>query len=352
MPFLTAPQSETTKLVAGKVIADTTFSNNGSENAIFPLSNRSDYLGKIVFSVVEDEETNIDEIKEGIRTDQEAIAARDNSFDERGEKLKKGAKENARRQKEKAEAKAQGLRPSTKNSSAQQREPVSTLKTATLFLPQAISFADGVQYENVDLGTIGLTALNAAAGATSGSGGLSGFLEGFKGPAGEGTGNLVAGAVAKAGGDAVAAGYRLGTKTTPNPNTRALFKSVNTRTFSFSFKLIPLSQAESTEIRKIVKFFRTELYPEQILLGEEADKDGQVPLGYRFPNKIKIEMFYNENPNVATKILPCYLESMQTVYNATSMGMHEDGSFQEVDITLNFRESRTLSRDDVLNYGY
>ena len=62
-------------------------------------------------------------------------------------------------------------------------------------------------------------------------------------------------------------------------------------------------------------------------------------------------MFYNEK-NVATKILPCYLESMQTVYNPSSMGMHADGSFQEVDISLNFREARTLSRDDIVSGGY
>jgi hypothetical protein len=62
-------------------------------------------------------------------------------------------------------------------------------------------------------------------------------------------------------------------------------------------------------------------------------------------------MFYNEK-GVATKILPCYLESVNTVYNNTSMGMHSDGSFQEVDITLNFREARTLHRKDIIDGGY
>jgi len=119
---VTELQTQKTKLVAGKVIADTTFSSGDKESAIFPLNYRDDYKGKVVFSVIEEEETNIDEIKSAIRADQENISARDNSFDERGERLKKSAQENAEEQKRRAEAKAQGQRASTKNTSSRKQE--------------------------------------------------------------------------------------------------------------------------------------------------------------------------------------------------------------------------------------
>jgi len=348
-----------TTLVAAKTIADTTFSEKGDINPVFPLTYRQDYQGKVIFSVIEDEETNIDEIKQAMSTKQESLTENGNATDERGERLRKNSEEYVEDLKRKVEASRQAQRTSTINRSAQNKSPPPGSKQCILFLPQAITFADGVQYENVDLGMVGGLAEQGGKGAVSTGGGflastgagISSLIGSFTGGPAEGSAKLAANSVAGLGGDAAAAGVRSANRVTVNPNTRALFKSVNMRAFTFSFKLIPLSAAESLEIKKVVNFFRRELYPEQILLGEEQDQSGSVPLGYKFPNKINIEMFYNER-GVATKILPCYLESVQTVYNNTSMGMHSDGSFQEVDITLNFREARTLHRKDIINGGY
>ena len=92
-------------------------------------------------------------------------------------------------------------------------------------------------------------------------------------------------------------------------------------------------------------------YPEELFLGQEQDGSGSIPIGYRFPSRFLIKMFYNDIA-VATKLLPCYLENFSTTYNATSMGMHKDGNFQEVDISMTFRESRTLSRADISEGKY
>lgn len=355
---VTELKTKSTGLVAGKVIADATFSDRDDISATFPLNYKQDYRGKIVFSVIEDEQSDAEEIRQSMSVKQEALAENGNAVDERGEKLKKTAKESAEESKRRSEAQNQGRRPSTVNKAGQTKNPTPGNKNVTLFLPQAITFADGVQYENVDLGAIGGVAAQTAGGALQGdgfigslSGGVSGLMGAFSGPTGEGAGRLAANAVSGVFGGAASAGVRATTRVTLNPNTRSLFKAVNLRAFTFTFKMIPLSSEESNEIKKIVKFFRTELYPEHILLGESQDKEGQVPLGYKFPNKILIQMFYNDRP-VATKILPSYIESVQTVYNNTSMGIHEDGNFQEVDITINFRESQTLNREDIVQGGY
>ena len=44
------------------------------------------------------------------------------------------------------------------------------------------------------------------------------------------------------------------------------------------------------EVKQIIKFFRTELYPENIKLDVSAGN--KISIGYRFPNKFKIEVLY------------------------------------------------------------
>ena len=61
---------------------------------------------------------------------------------------------------------------------------------------------------------------------------------------------------------------------TTNPNTRSLFKSVSLREFTFQFKFIPLSEQEHDHVISIIKFFRTELYPEDITVDVGGVPDG------------------------------------------------------------------------------
>ena len=112
-----------TTLVAAKTIADTTFSEKGDINPVFPLTYRQDYLGKVIFSVIEDEETNIDEIKQAMSTKQESLTENGNAADERGERLKKDAQEKVEDIKRKVEASQQARRASTINRSAQKKSP-------------------------------------------------------------------------------------------------------------------------------------------------------------------------------------------------------------------------------------
>ena len=69
-------------------------------------------------------------------------------------------------------------------------------------------------------------------------------------------------------------------------------------------------------------------------------------MGYNFPNKFQISVEYNEE-EIATKIKPCFLRDVGTTYNPQTMAMHKDGGFSEIEMTLNFQETKTLSRTDV-----
>lgn len=226
-----------------------------------------------------------------------------------------------------------------------------------LFLPQSLSFSDKANYGSTDLGIIGgaieAGILGAKAGGDKGS--INSFIDGLKGPNGKAIGQLaVQNVVGAFGGDQISGALKSANKITTNPNTRALFESVPLRAFSFTFKMIPHSRQEARNIKEIIAFFRKELYPEEIPF-DETNPNIKLSVGYKFPNKFQIQMYYgkgNQKKEVGIKIKPCYLTDITTVFNSSSMGMHYDGEFTEVDLTLSFLEARALSRKDIIDEGF
>ena len=53
------------------------------------------------------------------------------------------------------------------------------------------------------------------------------------------------------------------------------------------------------------------------------------------------------NKDIGAQLLPAYIQSMNTNYNATTMSFYRDGEFSEIDLTLNLVEFRTLDKDDI-----
>ena len=226
----------------------------------------------------------------------------------------------------------------------------------SLFLPQAFQLNEGVEYENVNIGAIGVQVqqgLNSPTGVASAlakaATNTGGLVDGLKSNAGGEVAKLLGTRMAQAASTEIGAAVATSTRVATNPNTRSLFKNVNLRTFNFSFTLVPNSPKEAKTIENIIAFFRTELYPEEI--GFQG-----IPMGYRFPNMIEIRLM-NRNENVITRILPAYLMDVQVVYNSQSMSMHRgpnpNAEFTDVQLTLNFREYRPLNKQDVLyEYGF
>lgn len=227
-----------------------------------------------------------------------------------------------------------------------------------LYMPPAFSYNDGVSYNNFELG-VGGAKFEAAskAGLDVAERTRQGFQNTFADLGGLlGVGNNSRGADAAAAlmfqgiADKVGQGglAKSMSRVVSNPNVRVIFSGVNLRTFSFTFNLISASAKESVEIEKIVKFFRTELYP--ISIGQKLGPDTQIETGLRFPNRFIIEIMYGGVP-VFTKLKPLYLTNVGTVYNKSQAGMHHDGKPFEVDVTLTFQESVALKRQDIEN-GY
>ena len=209
----------------------------------------------------------------------------------------------------------------------------------TLPMPVGLQFSDASVYENAEMGMGGNLIGDPNADKI-----LKSAAENMTVEEGKRIGKDM---LAKAGGNKA----RLGMGRTPNPNTRALFKQVNLRTFQLSYKMIPSSASEAESIEAIVEEFRKELYPQST--GETVGDNFE--LAYLFPNRFRIR-FYLGNADdaryeVKPKLLDAYLTNMTTQYNAAGGAVFaEKGkklNFSETDISLTFLESRTLFSRDV-----
>lgn len=223
--------------------------------------------------------------------------------------------------------------------------PVSD-KSIELYLPTGLAFRDNVTYENFDLGAAGAAMEGGMGMAESMVKGVGSFVTGLTGGSGADVAKLAGIQLASKFGTFAAeaqAAQKLAGGVTLNPNSRVLFKQPNIREFAFAFKFVARSQREAQEVKDIIKFLRTELYPSSINV---SVGDQEISLGYRFPNKFAITFEYDgqEMPGLS-QIQDCYLRDVSTTYNTSAMAMHSDGHFLEVDMTLNFQETRALTRE-------
>lgn len=227
---------------------------------------------------------------------------------------------------------------------------------ADLYLPIALSIADRLNYETPNLNLAGAAALSSLQAGAGLVGSISESIrQGYQSVLdflGAVSGNEISRVIAVRGSqsilgkalpESVRDAISIGTNVTMNPNTRAAFRAVGLREFTFEFKFIPKSQAESLMVKDIINFFRRHAYPEELA--------GIVALEY--PNMFKIKMLYeNEDGrfvNIGTPIKMCYLRSVSTVYNPTAQTFHSDGSPSEINMSLSFVEHKTLNRKDIEN---
>jgi hypothetical protein len=222
-----------------------------------------------------------------------------------------------------------------------------------LYLPVALQQNDGFNIATPELGQIGAA---AAATASQGKGVLAAAGSGLKRAASsiiDLVGGNLAGDAARlassqlAGkvpvfGSELGAAAQISGAVTVNPNVRSAFRGVALREFSFSFKFIARSKAEADMVEQIIKSFRTYAYPESI----EA---GGISAGYKYPDMFEIHVTHEPSSKIiGTKMKECFLKSIATNYNPSSMSFHKDGSPVEIDLALNFVEEKTLSRKDIV----
>ena len=317
----------------------------------YPYEGQEDYKGAIVFTVLKDEPVNLESLLEAGSTLASTLYEQAEAFAGGLKDLVTGkSREEVQANAQIHNGTAKGQQTNPGKIAPQPLKVNGVDKAIRLYLPVGLVYRDNVSYENAELGIAGGAALGSMQASGEISLGLKTSIDSLKGAAGSkqaslGTVRILEevpgiGAVASAVGRAAA-------QVTVNPNARTLFKGVAIREFSFVFKFIPRSQREAQEVRRIIETFRTELYPESINL----DTDANVSIGYEFPNKFQIDILY-ENKRIGTRILPAFLRDVNVTYNPSNPGMHSDGEFNEIDLSLSFTESHTLDKKLVRDEGY
>jgi hypothetical protein len=233
-----------------------------------------------------------------------------------------------------------------------------------LYIPTGVTFSDGINYNAANLNTLGTVGL---AGIEQGGGLVQSLKEGIT-RSFAGVGDMLRGQVQDQGlarlaavrvanqvpgffaGQEIQSAIKIGLQTRLNPNRKSLFEDVDLRPFTFTFSFIATSRRESAEIGKIIKFFRKEAYPENISPPDETGA-GDIPIGYKFPNKFDIKMQVRDKfgrfVRYGYKVKPCYLRRITTNFNPGSYSYHDDGTPFQIDMTLDFIEFSTLSKEDI-----
>ncbi len=220
--------------------------------------------------------------------------------------------------------------------------------------PSGISFSDGASYSTIDMGLIDTVAEAAAATVSafknsSSKGNLEAALDAAKVAkervVGEfkAVGTLGASILAarKLGADKVAASLELRGKVVQNPKTNTAFSGNTIRSFQFDFKMIGRTKSEVATIDQIQNAFRNQVYAKRL---------GGGGLMLKYPNQWEIlfmEPSGSKELEYVPKIYSCYLISAATVVNSTSNTYRKDYSPYEVDVSLQFQETKVLTRDEI-----
>lgn len=230
----------------------------------------------------------------------------------------------------------------------------------TMYLPAEITLADAQNYANVDMGIFGSLMERGLAGGAGVAGGFGAGLaqmtaslyDFFTGNGTDDTLNVAAARFTSFAPEGVSAGIRTALQVTPNPNLRAIFQGVGLRQFNVTFEMMPKSRAETDEIKRIIRYFRSGSYP-------ESKRIAGISAGYVMPTKFGIGLKYvtptNENP-LAVKFKKCYLRSVNMTYNGQNMAFVEDnlgrGDFARYGMVLDFVEEQTIDKQDVERHDF
>jgi len=121
-----------------------------------------------------------------------------------------------------------------------------------------------------------------------------------------------------------------------NPNESVLFEKISFRTYQFTYKFMPRNKKESEMLHNIIKVFEITMLPD---VSAEGAGFLTVPDHYKLSFTPDIESFM-------PSFLPCVLTDMSVTYNENKSIFHEDGSPNEVSLSLTFQETELLTRSE------
>jgi len=210
-------------------------------------------------------------------------------------------------------------------------------------IPQGLAFNDSASYSTINMGTI-----SAIADIAKAAGGATGIGNKIKAAAGEGGAQAFSGGgigasillSRKLGLETTAKTLEFSSKQVVNPRTNTAFDGNTLRSFQFDFKLIASNEAEVRSIDSIQNVFRNNTYA--------AEVGGRKTM-LQYPSLWHIEFLSPDMTELQyiPKIFSCYITACNTTINSSDNTYRNDYSPHEVDISLQFQESKILTRNEI-----
>jgi|TARA_B110000285_G_C15057870_1_gene580642 hypothetical protein len=254
-----------------------------------------------------------------------------------------------------------GIKTQVKNSGSTvtvDRLPTTRMDTAiTLFMPPQVSVSYGSTYTDFEIGAAAVIAGNAVTDVMNDM-----TLKGFQDAVGKAGPQIVS--------EAVEGAVKVGLKAVSivpgmtnldklfdmkrgqikAPRMELAFEGINKREFSYNFKMMPKSQAEADEIRKIIFAFKSNMLPEFV-------DDNRAGRRLTVPNTFDISYMYNGSENqYLHKISTCVCTSLQVSYGGDRYKTFDPSSGDgappvDTSIALTFKELELITRERVYE-GY
>ena len=221
-----------------------------------------------------------------------------------------------------------------------------------LYMPPSVSVNYGINYAEEEIGSLAEVGIGVIKAFTQGGGDISSKLGGaFKAITGAGAQEGIQNAIVKTL-DAFAPGantlLQMETGKVITPRMEIMFKGVGRRTFSYTFAFIPKSVKEARIVENIIHTFKENMHPEYA--NPTTRKEMKIP------NTFDISyMYQNAENSFLNKISMCFLTTMSvqygadrfTAYESTKSRIGEGPPPQKSQITLNFTELETLSKQHI-----
>ena len=246
------------------------------------------------------------------------------------------------------------------------------IRNIVLPLPNNLQATYGAQYENEGLGALGAAAAGRLSASDLGKGvsdigglisskfssGSSALMSGDNDgmlkaaaivtplvatAAAAGGAGSVAGALAGLGtGGSVLSGIGVDEGIAINPHMAVLFKGVDMREHSFTYKFIARNSQESETLQKLIAVLKYHMHP-----GYAAGT-----LAFNYPDEFEISFAESIAANLY-KIGTCVLKSLTVNYNGEGIPLffEDTGQPVSIEITMAFQETKIITRDS-MDTGY
>ncbi len=224
-----------------------------------------------------------------------------------------------------------------------------------MYMPATVGVTQSAQYGEVEMGILATAAANLyKKGSTDGVMNKD-FMKAVYNEAGVALND--AGEVAlKGAADTIAPGAKaaieLASGRVTNNRLEMVFQGTSRRSFSYSFKMMPKSEQEATNVDRIARMFRFYMAPS--FEGDISSSRTMI-----VPATFDISYYYgmHKQNNFLNKISTCVLESCNVTYGGDRVQFfrpHSDGSGAppvETNIELQFKELELITREK-LALGY